>query len=175
MTARIIDGKAIAADVRSEVGERVRALADGGVTPGLAAVLVGDDPASRIYVAAKQKACAEAGVASVRLDLGADVSQQALLGEIERLNTDRSVHGILVQLPLPPQIDVLAIHEAMDPGKDVDGLTPVSVGRMVRGETGFRPCTPLGIIELLVRSNLTIQHAEVVVVGRGALVGTPLA
>ncbi|CAN5317537.1 bifunctional methylenetetrahydrofolate dehydrogenase/methenyltetrahydrofolate cyclohydrolase FolD [soil metagenome] len=175
MTARIIDGKAIAADVRSEVGERVRALAGGGVTPGLAAVLVGDDPASRIYVAAKQKACAEAGVASVRLDLGADVSQQALLGEIERLNADTSVHGILVQLPLPPQIDVLAIHEAMDPGKDVDGLTPVSVGRMVRGETGFRPCTPLGIIELLVRSNLTIQHAEVVVVGRGALVGTPLA
>ncbi|MBA3551961.1 MAG: bifunctional 5,10-methylenetetrahydrofolate dehydrogenase/5,10-methenyltetrahydrofolate cyclohydrolase [Actinobacteria bacterium] len=175
MTARIIDGKAIAADVRSEVGERVRALADGGVTPGLAAVLVGDDPASRIYVAAKQKACAEAGVASVRLDLGADVSQHALLGEIEGLNADASVHGILVQLPLPPQIDVLAIHEAMDPGKDVDGLTPVSVGRMVRGESGFRPCTPLGIIELLVRSNLTIEHAEVVVVGRGALVGTPLA
>lgn len=175
MTARIIDGKAIAADVRSEVGKRVRALADGGVVPGLAAVLVGDDPASRIYVAAKQKACAEAGVASVRLDLGADVSQQALLGEIERLNADAAVHGILVQLPLPPQIDVLAIHEAMDPGKDVDGLTPVSVGRTVRGETGFRPCTPLGIIELLVRSNVTIQHSEVVVVGRGALVGTPLA
>jgi methylenetetrahydrofolate dehydrogenase (NADP+) / methenyltetrahydrofolate cyclohydrolase len=175
VTARIIDGKAIAATVRTEVAERVRALADHGVVPGLAAVLVGDDPASKIYVAAKQKACAEAGIHSERLDLPADVSEQTLLAEIERLNQDPAVHGILVQLPLPPRMDVLAVHEAMSPDKDVDGLTPVSVGRMVRGEPGYRPCTPLGIVELLARTNVSIEHSEVVVVGRGALVGMPLA
>jgi methylenetetrahydrofolate dehydrogenase (NADP+) / methenyltetrahydrofolate cyclohydrolase len=175
VTARIIDGKAIAATVRTEVAERVRALADHGVVPGLAAVLVGHDPASKIYVAAKQKACAEAGIHSERLDLPADVSEQALLEEIGRLNEDPAVHGILVQLPLPPRMDVLVVHEAMSPDKDVDGLTPVSVGRMVRGEPGYRPCTPLGIVELLARTNVPIEHSEVVVVGRGALVGMPLA
>jgi methylenetetrahydrofolate dehydrogenase (NADP+)/methenyltetrahydrofolate cyclohydrolase len=175
VTARIIDGKTIAATVRTEVAERVRPLADHGVVPGLAAVLVGDDPASKIYVAAKQKACAEAGIHSERLDLPAGVSEQALLAEIGRLNEDPAVHGILVQLPLPLRMDVLAVHEAMSPDKDVDGLTPVSVGRMVRGEPGYRPCTPLGIVELLARTNVSIEHSEVVVVGRGALVGMPLA
>lgn len=175
MTAKIIDGKSIAAAVRAEVAARVRALADRGVIPGLTAILVGDDPASKIYVDAKQKASAEAGIRSDRLDLVAEITQQALIREIERLNRDPEVHGILVQLPLPRQIDARSVHEAILPEKDVDGLTPVNVGRMVRGEPTFLPCTPLGIVELLVRSGITIERADVVVVGRGALVGMPLA
>ncbi|MGH2572886.1 MAG: bifunctional 5,10-methylenetetrahydrofolate dehydrogenase/5,10-methenyltetrahydrofolate cyclohydrolase [Actinomycetota bacterium] len=175
MTAKIIDGKSIAAAVRAEVAARVRALADRGVIPGLTAILVGDDPASKIYVDAKQKASAEAGIRSDRLDLAAEITQQAIIREIERLNRDPEVHGILVQLPLPSQIGVRSVHEAILPEKDVDGLTPVNVGRMVRGEPTFLPCTPLGIVELLVRSGITIERADVVVVGRGALVGMPLA
>jgi methylenetetrahydrofolate dehydrogenase (NADP+)/methenyltetrahydrofolate cyclohydrolase len=175
MTARILDGKAVAAQVRAEVSERVKALADRGITPGLAAVLVGDDEPSRIYVGGKQKASAEVGIRSERLDLPAEVSQAELIEHIHRLNGDPAVHGILVQLPLPAHIDVTAIHESVGPTKDVDGLTPISVGRMVRGEPIFLPCTPLGIVELLVRSGIQIEHAEVVIVGRGALVGMPLA
>ena len=175
MTAKIIDGKAIAAEIRAQVAERVKALAVRGITPGLAAVLVGDDPPSKIYVGGKQKASQEVGIRSQRMDLPADVSGQELIRHIERLNQDSSVHGILVQLPLPPHIDVTSVHLAIDPEKDVDGLTPVSVGRMVRGEPIFLPSTPLGIVELLVRSRVAIEHAEVVIVGRGALVGMPLA
>jgi methylenetetrahydrofolate dehydrogenase (NADP+)/methenyltetrahydrofolate cyclohydrolase len=174
MTAKIIDGKKISAEVRAEAAARVKALA-GGVTPGLSFVLVGDDPASKIYVGQKQKASADVGIRSDRVDLPAGVSQEDLLAEIARLNSEPEVHGYLVQLPLPPHIDVLAVHEAMAPEKDVDGLTPVSVGRLVRGEALFEPCTPLGIVELLVRSGITIEHAEVVIVGRGALVGMPLS
>jgi methylenetetrahydrofolate dehydrogenase (NADP+)/methenyltetrahydrofolate cyclohydrolase len=175
MTATIIDGRSIAAGVRAEVALRVRALADRGVVPGLTAVLVGDDEASRIYVGAKQKASADAGIRSERLDLPEAVSQRDLLAEVARLNRDPHVHGILVQLPLPPHIDVRTIHEAILPEKDVDGLTPVNVGRMVRGEPTFLPCTPLGIVELLVRSGIGIERSDVVIVGRGALVGMPLA
>lgn len=175
MTAKIIDGKAIAAEVRSEVAARVRRLQDRGVTPGLSFVLVGDDPASKIYVGQKEKATAELGMRSQRLDLPAEISQEDLLKEIRRLNEDPQVHGYLVQLPLPSHLDVLAVHEAMAPEKDVDGLTPVSVGRLVRGEALFQPCTPLGIVEMLVRLGITIEHSEVVIVGRGALVGMPLA
>lgn len=175
MTARIIDGKAISGQLRAEVAERVRALGARGVTPGLAAVLVGDDEPSKIYVGGKQKASAEVGIHSQRLDLPASVSQADLISTVERLNADPAVHGILVQLPLPSHIEVTAVHLAIAPEKDVDGLTPVSVGRMVRGEPLFLPCTPLGIVELLVRSKIVIEHAEVVIVGRGALVGMPLA
>ncbi|HEX9236711.1 MAG TPA: tetrahydrofolate dehydrogenase/cyclohydrolase catalytic domain-containing protein [Actinomycetota bacterium] len=175
MTARIIDGKKISAAIRAEVTERVRALAARGVTPGLAAVLVGDDEPSKIYVGGKQKASAEVGIHSERIDLPGSVTKQELIGEVERLSADPSVHGILVQLPLPPQIDVTAVHRAIAPEKDVDGLTPVSVGLMVRGEPIFLPCTPLGIVELLVRSGIAIEGSEVVVVGRGALVGMPLS
>lgn len=175
MTARIIDGKAVAAEVRAEVADRVRALVDRGVTPGLAAVLVGDDEPSKIYVGGKQKASAEVGIHSERLDLPADITQDDLISRVQQLNSDPAVHGILVQLPLPPHIDVTAVHESLDPNKDVDGLTPVSVGRMVRGEPIFLPCTPLGIVELLARSEIQIEHSEVVIVGRGALVGMPLA
>jgi len=175
MTAKILDGKLIAAEIRAEVAERVKALADRAVTPGLAAVLVGDDEPSKIYVSGKQKASAEVGIHSERLDLPKDISQAELIEQIERLNQDPGVHGILVQLPLPSHIDVTAVHQAIDPSKDVDGLTPISVGRLVRGEPIFLPCTPLGIVELLVRSGVRIEHADVVIVGRGALVGMPLA
>src|SRR5207247_1903497 len=143
MTAKLLDGKAVAAEVRGEMAERVKALAGRGVTPGLAAVLVGDDEPSKIYVGGKQKASAEVGIHSERLDLPGDISQTELIEQIERLNQDHAVHGILIQLPLPSHIHVTAIHEALDPTKDVDGLTPISVGRMVRGEPIFLPCTPL--------------------------------
>jgi methylenetetrahydrofolate dehydrogenase (NADP+)/methenyltetrahydrofolate cyclohydrolase len=175
MTAKILDGKAIAAEVRAEVAERVKSLADRRVTPGLAAVLVGEDEPSKIYVGGKQKGAAEVGIHSQRLDLAAEISEQELIDVIEKLNRDPAVHGILVQLPLPSHVDVTAVHEAIEPTKDVDGLTPVSVGRMVRGEPIYLPCTPLGIVELLVRSGIQIEHADVVIVGRGALVGMPLA
>jgi len=175
VTARIIDGKAIAAQVRSEVGVRVAALRQRGVTPGLAAVLVGDDPASKIYVDGKQRDCAEAGIESERFELPADITQEKLVAEVRRLNEDPAVHGILVQLPLPPQIDVLALHETIAPEKDPDGLSPVNVGRMVRNRPMFLPCTPLGIVEMLVRSGVEIEHREVTIVGRGQLVGMPLA
>jgi methylenetetrahydrofolate dehydrogenase (NADP+) / methenyltetrahydrofolate cyclohydrolase len=175
VTATIIHGKAIAAEIRSEVAGRVARLGERGVRPGLAAVLVGDDEPSKIYVGGKQKACAEVGINSERFDLPAETTQRELEALIARLNEDPAVHGILVQLPLPPQIDVTSVHQAIAPEKDVDGLTPVSVGRLVRGEPLFLPCTPLGIVEMLVRTGITIEHAEVVIVGRGALVGMPLA
>lgn len=175
MTARVIDGKSMAAEIRSEVAERTKALAGEGVTPGLAAVLVGEDEASRIYVGAKQKACAEVGIHSERYDLEGDVSERELLDLIARLNTDDRVHGILVQLPLPDHISVLAVHEALAQAKDVDGLTPASVGRLVRGEATFLPATPYGIVEMLVRSEIPIEGQDVVVVGRGPLVGMPLS
>lgn len=175
MTARIIDGKSIAADIRSEVAGRVEALAERGVTPGLAAVLVGDDEPSRIYVGAKQKACAEVGIHSERHELPQDASQDELLDLIRRLDDDPAVHGILVQLPLPDQISTLAVHEAISVEKDVDGLTPSSVGRLVRGEATFLPATPVGIVEMLERTGIPIEGQEVVIVGRGALVGMPLS
>lgn len=175
MTARIIDGKAIAAEIRSEVAGRVEALAERGVTPGLAAVLVGDDEPSRIYVGAKQKACVEVGIHSERHELSQDASQDELLDLIRRLDDDPAVHGILVQLPLPDQISTLAVHETISVEKDVDGLTPSSVGRLVRGEATYLPATPFGIVEMLERTGIAIEGQEAVVVGRGALVGLPLS
>jgi methylenetetrahydrofolate dehydrogenase (NADP+)/methenyltetrahydrofolate cyclohydrolase len=177
VTARIIDGKAIAAAVRAEVAERVDRLKGRGVTPGLAFVLVGDDEPSKIYVGGKVKACAEVGIRSVRMDLPADIPQDELLAHVRRLNDDPAIHGMIVQLPVPQQISELALHETIAPEKDVDGLTPLAVGRMVRGEweRTYLPCTPLGIVEMLVRSDIPIERREVVIVGRGHLVGMPLA
>jgi methylenetetrahydrofolate dehydrogenase (NADP+)/methenyltetrahydrofolate cyclohydrolase len=177
VTATIIDGKAIAAQVRAEVKERVERLKARGVTPGLAFVLVGDDEPSKIYVGGKAKACAEVGMHSERLDLPEDISQEELLAEVRRLNDDPAIHGMIVQLPVPKHISELALHETISPGKDVDGLTPLAVGRMVRGEWDltYLPCTPLGIVEMLARSDIAIERREVVIVGRGALVGMPLA
>jgi methylenetetrahydrofolate dehydrogenase (NADP+)/methenyltetrahydrofolate cyclohydrolase len=175
VTARIIDGKGVAAEIRAEVAERVQALTAVGRQPGLAAVLVGDDPASRVYVTAKQKDCAEVGIASRRVELPADTPQDALLDEIARLNEDPAMSGIIVQLPLPDHMDELVVQTSIDPSKDVDGLNPVNVGLMVRGRPTFLPATPFGIVELLVRSGIPTVGAEVVVIGRGGLVGMPLS
>ncbi len=175
VTATVIDGKTMAAGIRAEVAERVRALAARGVTPGLAAVLVGDDEPSRIYVGAKEKACAEVGIRSERHELPADAPEEDLLRQVGRLNEDAAVHGILVQLPLPEHISVLAVHETLSVDKDVDALTPNSLGRLLRGEAAYLPATPFGIVELLSRTGIETSGADVVIVGRGALVGMPLA
>ena len=175
MTATVIDGKAMAAEIRAEVAERVRALVGRGITPGLTAVLVGEDEPSRIYVSAKEKASAEVGIRSQRLELPADTPEGELLGVVRGLNDDPAVHGILVQLPLPEHVSVLAVHETLSPEKDVDALTPASVGRLFRGEATYLPATPYGIVELLARTGIETNGAEVVIVGRGPLVGMPLA
>ena len=142
MTARILDGRAVSAAIRSEVSERVRALSDKGVTPGLAAVLVGDDQASRIYVGAKHKACADVGIRSEQVDLPAYVTEGELLATLRRLNRDPDIHGILVQLPLPTGLRELEVQRTVAPEKDVDGLHPWNVGMMVRGEATFSPRPP---------------------------------
>ncbi|HEU4356394.1 MAG TPA: bifunctional 5,10-methylenetetrahydrofolate dehydrogenase/5,10-methenyltetrahydrofolate cyclohydrolase [Actinomycetota bacterium] len=175
MTATIIDGKAIAAQVRAEVAQRVKALTEQGTQPGLAAILVGDHAASAIYVGMKQKACAEAGILSERVDLPGDVPEAEVLAEIDRLNKDPRISGIIVQLPVPDHVSEFAVQQAIDPAKDVDGLNPTNVGFMGRGHPVFLPATPFGIVELLVRSDVTIEGADVCVVGRGDLVGMPLA
>ncbi|MGQ0668726.1 MAG: bifunctional 5,10-methylenetetrahydrofolate dehydrogenase/5,10-methenyltetrahydrofolate cyclohydrolase [Actinomycetota bacterium] len=175
MSARIIDGKAISAQVRAEVAERVKALSDRGARPGLAAVLVGDDPASKIYVGAKQKACADVGMHSERVDLAADVPEAELLEVIRGLNENPKISGMIVQLPVPDHISELAVQRAVAPEKDVDCLGPTNVGLMTRGEAASLPATPYGIVEMLVRAEIPIQGQEVVVVGRGGLVGMPLA
>ncbi|MBA2426115.1 MAG: bifunctional 5,10-methylene-tetrahydrofolate dehydrogenase/5,10-methylene-tetrahydrofolate cyclohydrolase [Actinobacteria bacterium] len=175
MTAQIIDGKAIAAQVRAEVAEEVKALAAEGVAPGLATVLVGDDPASAIYVRSKRKACAEAGITAWDHDIDAAISQEELLALVDSLNSDSSVHGILVQLPLPPHIDEDTVVEAVSPAKDADGFHPFNLGRLLAGTGAVVPATPAGVRELLVRSGVEISGADVVVVGRSNIVGKPLA
>jgi methylenetetrahydrofolate dehydrogenase (NADP+)/methenyltetrahydrofolate cyclohydrolase len=175
MTARIIDGKAIAAEVRAEVAERARALTERGVRPGLAAILVGDHPASKVYVGMKQKACEEAGIYSERVDMPADAPEEEVLAEIERLNKDPRISGIIVQLPVPDHISEFAVQRAISTEKDVDGLNPTNVGFMSRGHPVFLPATPYGIVELLVRSGIPIEGQDVCIVGRGDLVGMPLA
>jgi methylenetetrahydrofolate dehydrogenase (NADP+)/methenyltetrahydrofolate cyclohydrolase len=175
VTAMILDGRAVAAQIRSEVAERVRALNERGITPGLAAVLVGDDQASRIYVGAKHKASADVGIRSEQIDLPSYVTEGELLATLRRLNRDPEIHGIIVQLPMPKHLKELEVQRTVEPGKDVDGLHPWNVGMMVRGEPTFPPATPYGIVELLLRSGLSLEGAEVVVVGHGDLVGTPLS
>ena len=175
MTARILDGRAIAAQIRTEIAERVMAVVDRGVQPGLAAVLVGDDEGSRIYLGSKHKASADVGIRSEQVDLPAFVTQGELLATIRRLNRDPEIHGIIVQLPVPRHISELAVQTTIDPAKDVDGLHPLNVGLMVRGDPSFPPATPYGIVELLLRSGVELEGAEVVVVGYGELVGAPLS
>jgi methylenetetrahydrofolate dehydrogenase (NADP+) / methenyltetrahydrofolate cyclohydrolase len=175
VTANILDGKAIAAQIRAEVAERVRALSDRGITPGLAAVLVGDDQASRIYVGQKHKACADVGVRSEQIDLPAYVTEHELLAVIRRLNRDPEIHGVILQLPLPSHLRELEIQRAVAPEKDVDGMHPWNIGMMVRGAPGFLPATPYGIVELMLRSGVAIEGAEVTIVGYGELVGSPLS
>ncbi len=175
MSATIIDGKAIAAAVREDVARRVAACKAEGVQPKLAAVLVDFFEPSKIYVAAKEKACADVGMISERVDLPRDVSAEDYMGEIRRLNEDPAVHGYIAQLPVPDQLSEPEIQNAIAPGKDVDCLTPANVGLMMRGQSLFLPATPFGIVEMLVRSGIPTKGKHVVIVGRGGLVGMPLA
>jgi methylenetetrahydrofolate dehydrogenase (NADP+)/methenyltetrahydrofolate cyclohydrolase len=175
MTARLLDGTAVAGEVRAEVAKRVAELKALGVTPGLGTVLVGDDPASATYVGMKHKACEEAGMASVHEHLPAAATQDDVLAAIARFNADPAVDAYLVQLPLPKGLDEAEALLAVDPGKDVDGLHPVNLGRLVMGAPGPVPCTPAGIVELLVRHDVAIEGRHVVVIGRGLTIGRPLA
>ena len=175
MPAELIDGVAIARRIRDEVACDVQRLAQRGIVPGLTVVLVGDDPASAVYVRSKGKATQEAGMRSVTIRLPADTSQADLLAHVDALNADPLVHGILVQMPLPKQIDADAIVKRIRPDKDVDGFHPVNVGKNLIGERdGFVPCTPAGVQELLVRSGVETRGAECVVVGRSNIVGKPM-
>jgi len=176
LPAELIDGKAIAETIRAEVARDVAILAAQGVVPGLTVVLVGDDGASATYVGAKEKASKAAGMAGQTIRLPATTSQADLLALIEQLNADASVHGILVQMPLPKQIDPDTVIRHILPEKDVDGFHPVNVGKLLIGHTdGFVSCTPAGVIELLVRSGVDTRGAEAVIVGRSNIVGKPMA
>ena len=170
-----IDGKAVAAVVRAEVRERVVRLATRGIVPGLAAVLVGDDPASLVYVGNKEKACEQVGIRSLRHRLPASTSETELVALVRRLGHDADVHGILVQLPLPAPLRAQVVIEALAPEKDVDGLHPVNQGRLLGGLPGLRPCTPLGVLRLLDTTGVALAGARAVVVGRSVLVGKPVA
>jgi len=175
LPAEIIDGTAIAKVIRAEAAQRTQALAAKGVKPGLAVVLVGDDPASAVYVKAKGKACEEAGMHSVTIRLPAETKQEELLKQVLALNADPAIHGILVQMPLPKHIDPDLIIRTIVPEKDVDGFHPVNVGKSLIGERdGFVPCTPAGVQELLVRSGVETKGAECVIVGRSNIVGKPM-
>jgi methylenetetrahydrofolate dehydrogenase (NADP+)/methenyltetrahydrofolate cyclohydrolase len=175
MTARVIDGSAVAAQVRGEVAEQVRGLSGRGITPGLAAVLVGDDPASHLYVRMKQKDCADVGINSARVELAAATSERRLLETVENLNSDPAVHGIIVQLPLPDQIDEARVLRSVEPIKDVDGFHPFNAGQLYLGRPTLVPATPLGIMALLAEHRIHLEGAEAVVIGRSDIVGKPIA
>lgn len=172
---KIIDGKAIAADIRKQIAADVVALQGQGVTPGLAVVLVGDDPASRVYVSMKEKACEQAGIFSDEHKLPVETTEAQLLALIEELNSDQRIDGILVQLPLPDHIDENKVLEAISPTKDADGFHPYNVGRLVTGNPLFQPCTPYGIMKMLEYIGVDLTGKEVVVVGRSNIVGKPVA
>ncbi|MDF2052449.1 tetrahydrofolate dehydrogenase/cyclohydrolase catalytic domain-containing protein, partial [Arthrobacter sp. Cr_A7] len=172
MTAELIDGKQIAADIRAEVAAKAATLK---IRPGLATLLVGEDPASGVYVQSKRRLCTQAGMRDLHQHFPSDVSESELLAVIHDLNSDPGVDGILLQLPLPEHLDANALVSAIDPEKDVDGLTETSAGRLALGQPGLQPCTPSGVIELLERSGVAISGAHAVVVGRSLLVGRPQA
>jgi len=173
--AQIIDGKALSRSIRNNLKDEVTTLSESGIVPGLAVVLVGEDPASQVYVRSKKRACARAGIASFSHDLPADISEEKLLRLIDELNADDTIHGILVQLPLPDQIDEKRVIEAISPAKDVDGFHPISVGRLLTGGECFRSCTPAGIIELIESTGTEISGKNAVIVGRSNIVGKPVA
>lgn len=175
MRATLLEGKPLARRIEALVGEEVAQLKQMGVTPSLMVVVVGEDPASRLYVAAKAKACARVGIVSSTIELAARTSEAELVAVLEKLNRDGTVHGILVQLPLPPAIDPERVFSAIDPAKDVDGLTPENLGKLLLGYPYTVPCTPLGIVELLDHSGVAIEGMNVVIVGRSNIVGKPLA
>src|SRR5215475_4547607 len=174
VTATILDGKATLATIKDELRVRVKKLSDAGHTPGLGTVLVGDDPGSRSYVAGKHRDCAELGIASIRRDLPATATQAEVEATVAELNADPACAGYIVQLPLPRGLDEVRVLEAIDPGKDADGLHPVNLGRLVLGKHAPLPCTPRGIVDLLRRYDVPINGAKVTVVGRGTTVGRPL-
>ncbi|MCD6300366.1 MAG: bifunctional methylenetetrahydrofolate dehydrogenase/methenyltetrahydrofolate cyclohydrolase FolD [Dehalococcoidales bacterium] len=176
MPAQIISGTEIAKQIREELKQEIAELKEKhNLVPGLATVLVGEDPASQVYVGQKEKTSLALGIYSERLDLPADTSEEKLLAVIDRLNKDPKIHGILVQLPLPKHIDETRVLYAIDPKKDVDGFHPVNVGKLMIGEPDYLPCTPHGIQQLLLRSGVKVDGAEVVVVGRSNIVGKPIA
>ena len=175
MTAKIIDGKQIAADMRAELKTEVAKLKEQGIVPGLGVVLVGEDPASQSYVRAKEKACENIGIFSDDNRLPADTSQEDLIALVKKMNSDPKINGILVQLPLPKGLDESEVLLTIDPAKDVDGFHPMNVGKMVVGEKAFLPCTPHGVVQLLIRSGVKLEGANVVIVGRSNIVGKPLA
>jgi len=173
--AHIIDGKAIAKEIRTRIKDETAELKKCDVTPGLAVVLVGDDPASRVYVTMKEKACAEAGIFSDEHKLPAETSEEQLLELVAQLNADERIDGILVQLPLPDHIDESKVLEAISPKKDVDGFHPYNVGRLATGNPLFKPCTPYGVMKMLEHTGVDLTGADVVVVGRSNIVGKPVA
>ena len=175
MAAKIIDGKQTAAEMREEIKKEVAKLKEDGIVPGLGVILVGDDPASRSYVTAKERTCEELGIYSDDNRLAEDATQEQLIALVNKMNADPKINGILVQLPLPKQLNESEVLLAIDPDKDVDGFHPMNIGKMVAGEKAFLPCTPHGIIHLLLRSGVKIEGAEVVVVGRSNIVGKPIA
>ena len=174
MTAQILDGKALAAQIKADLTARVATLAERGLTPGLGTVLVGDDPGSRAYVAGKHRDCAQVGIASIQVELPASTSAAELAERIAELNADEACTGFIVQIPLPGALDDFAALELVDPAKDADGLHPVNLGRLVLGAPGPLPCTPRGILELLRRNGVEVAGADVCVIGRGTTVGRPL-
>ncbi len=173
MTAKIIDGKEIAHKVRENIAKEVEFLKAKKITPGLAVILVGNNQASRAYVTMKEKACKELGMHSLLLEYPEDLGQDELLSKIEELNQDKSIHGILVQLPLPKQIDEMAVIEAISPEKDVDGFHPINIGRMMTGQDAFFPCTPYGIMVMLEHIGYDVAGKHAVIVGRSNIVGKP--
>jgi len=174
MTTQIIDGKNIAAEIRAEAKQEVDALIAQDIQPCLAVVLVGNNPASKAYVGSKVRACEETGVKSIKIELSADITEAALLEEIDALNNDVHVHGILVQLPLPHHMDEELVTERIDPAKDVDGFHPVNVGKLSIGIDCLTPCTPSGIPEMIVRSGISMSGKHAVVIGRSNIVGKPM-
>jgi methylenetetrahydrofolate dehydrogenase (NADP+)/methenyltetrahydrofolate cyclohydrolase len=175
MSAQILDGKALAAEIRSEVKTQVAALAEKGVSTALAVILVGDDSASQVYVRNKIKACADTGIRSLEFRMPAETTQQQILAKIAELNADESVDGILVQLPLPKQINADAVISAIDPAKDVDGFHVANAGALVTGKQGFVPCTPFGVMRLIETSGVNPRGKSAVIVGRSNIVGKPMA
>ena len=176
MSARIIDGVALGRTIRQEVAAEAGRLRATGIVPGLAVVLVGEDPASKAYVGSKEKACLEAGMHSVKVKREATIRESELLDIVDQLNRDPAIHGILVQLPLPKHINTEKVLLRIDPLKDVDGFHPVNVGKLVIGDpTALRPCTPWGVIQMLVRNGIETRGANAVVVGRSTIVGKPMA
>jgi methylenetetrahydrofolate dehydrogenase (NADP+) / methenyltetrahydrofolate cyclohydrolase len=175
MSAKILDGKSLVAQVRADVKANVAALAQRGIRPGLAVILAGDDPASKVYVRNKTRACEEAGVHSQQIDYPAAVTQEELIGRIRKLNVDPTVHGILVQLPLPKHIDAARVLGAVSPHKDVDGFHVESMGALVSGVPGFVPCTPAGVMRMLAHWDVPLAGRRAVVLGRSNIVGKPLA